>query len=144
MNDGGMSGMVFYFLYDMIIKAGLFILIGIIIAVTGTSNLRNMGGLMKTHASLGWMYLIAAFGLIGIPPLSGFIGKLLIVQGGFEAGNTWATIIILASSVIVILSAMRIFIYAFWGEPVAIPKSDRRSYSKGRVPTISPVVSYIS
>ena len=144
MNDGGMSGMVFYLIHDMIIKAALFILIGIIIAVTGTSNLRNMGGLMKTHASLGWMYLIAAFGLIGIPPLSGFIGKLLIVQGGFEAGNTWATIIILASSVIVLLSAMRIFIYAFWGEPVAIPKSDRRSYRKEMIPAILLVVISIA
>src|SRR5699024_601688 len=114
MNEAGMSGSIFYLIHDMLIKAGLFLLIGIIISVTGTSNLREMGGLMKTHASLGWMYLIAVFGLVGIPPLSGFIGKLLIVQGGFEAGNIWTTIIILISSIIVLLSAMRIFVYAFW------------------------------
>src|SRR5699024_2990483 len=110
MNEAGMSGAVFYLIHDMIIKGALFILIGIIMSVTGTSNLRKMGGLMKTHASLGWMYLIAVFGLVGIPPLSGFIGKLLIVQGGFEAGHTWMTIIVLTSSIIVLLSAIRIFI----------------------------------
>src|SRR5699024_11404856 len=59
MNDAGVSGALFYLSHDMIIKAGLFLLIGIIIKLTGTSNLRKMGGLMKTHASLGWMYLIA-------------------------------------------------------------------------------------
>lgn len=144
MNEAGMSGAIFYLIHDMLIKAALFILIGIIISVTGTSNLRNMGGLMKTHTSLGWMYLITVFGLVGIPPLSGFIGKLLIVQGGFEAGNTWATVIILISSIIVLLSAMRIFVYAFWGEPVKLPKSDRRSYRKEMLPaTLLVVISIV-
>src|SRR5699024_5067821 len=96
------------------------------------------------HASLGWMYLIAVFGLVGIPPLSGFIGKLLIVQGGFEAGNTWTTIIILASSLIVLLSAIRIFIYAFWGEPVALPEPAHRTYRKEMIPaTLLIVISIV-
>ena len=81
-----------------------------------------MGGLMKTHAPLGWVYLIAAFGLAGIPPLSGFVGKLLIVKGAFEAGNVWGSIIILASSLVVLLSVIRIFIYAFWGGPLNCQK----------------------
>lgn len=140
MNESGMSGSIFYLIHDMLIKAGLFLLIGIIISVTGTSNLREMGGLMKTHASLGWMYLIAVFGLVGIPPLSGFIGKLLIVQGGFEAGNIWTTIIILISSIIVLLSAMRIFVYAFWGEPVALPETKKSSYRKEMIPAVLLVV----
>lgn len=134
MNDAGMSGAIFYLIHDMIIKGGLFILIGIIIKVTGTSNLRKMGGLIKTYPALGWIYLIAVFGLVGIPPLSGFIGKLLIVQGGFEAGNIWLTIIILASSLVVLLSSIRIFIYAFWGEPKAIPQSNKRSYRLEMIP----------
>ena len=115
MNEIGLEGAMFYLVHDMIIKAGLFMLVGIIIYVTGTANLRKMGGLMKTYPTLGWFYLIAAFGLAGIPPLSGFVGKLLIVQGGFEAGNIWSSIFILASSLVVLLSVMRIFIYAFWG-----------------------------
>lgn len=117
MNDNGMTGAMYYLMHDMIIKGALFLLIGIIIAITGTSNLRKMGGLMKTHAPLGWMYLVAAFGLAGIPPLSGFAGKLLIAKGAFEAGNAWGSMIMLASSLIVLLSVIRIFIYAFWGEP---------------------------
>ena len=84
MNETGLTGAMFYLIHDMIIKGALFMLVGIIIYVTGTSNLRKMGGLMKTHAPLGWFYLIAAFGLAGIPPLSGFVGKLLIVQGALK------------------------------------------------------------
>lgn len=120
MNETAFEGAIFYLIHDMLIKAALFMLIGIIIFKTGTTNLRKMGGLMKSSPWLAWFYLIAAFGLAGIPPLSGFIGKLLIVKGGFEAGSMWGSIIILASSLIVLLSVIRIFVYAFWGEPQAV------------------------
>lgn len=130
MNENGMTGAMFYLMHDMIIKGALFLLIGIIIAITGTSNLRQMGGLMTTHASLGWFYLIAAFGLAGIPPLSGFTGKLLIAKGGFEAGNNWMTIVMLASSLIVLLSVIRIFIYAFWGEPKMQPVEAKKERTR--------------
>ncbi|MGN7387376.1 Na+/H+ antiporter subunit D [Sporosarcina sp. SAFN-015] len=140
MNEAGISGAIFYLVHDMLIKGALFLLIGIIIYVTGTSNLRKMGGLMKTHAPLGWFYLIAAFGLAGIPPLSGFIGKLLIAQGAFQADNVWGSILILASSLIVLLSVIRIFIYAFWGEPVELPKTKRKPYVRMMLPTIVLVI----
>ena len=140
MNEAGISGAIFYLVHDMLIKGALFLLIGIIIYVTGTSNLRKMGGLMKTHAPLGWFYLIAAFGLAGIPPLSGFIGKLLIAQGAFQADNVWGSILILASSLVVLLSVIRIFIYAFWGEPVELPKTKRKPYVRMMLPTIVLVI----
>jgi len=134
LNEVALMGAMFYLIHDMIIKAALFMIIGIIIFITGTSNLRKMGGLMQTYPALGWFYLIAAFGLVGIPPLSGFVGKLLILQGGFAAENVVGTIIILASSLVVLLSAMRIFIYAFWGGSQPIQQVDRARYIKLFIP----------
>jgi multicomponent Na+:H+ antiporter subunit D len=136
LNEVALMGAMFYLVHDMIIKAALFMLIGIVIFITGTSNLRKMGGLMKTYPALGWFYLIAAFGLVGIPPLSGFVGKLLIIQGGFASGNMVGTIIVLGSSLVVLLSAIRIFIYAFWGEPQPIKQVERASYVKLFIPTV--------
>ena len=137
MNEVALEGAMFYLIHDMIIKAALFMLIGIVIYVTGTTNLRKMGGLMKTYPALGWFYIIAAFGLAGVPPLSGFVGKLLIVQGGFEAGNLWSSVFILASSIAVLLSVIRIFIYAFWGEQGTISPNVNPSTYKGLfIPTM--------
>src|SRR5690606_30439305 len=136
MNMAGLEGAVFYLIHDMLIKAGLFMLIGVIIAITGTSNLREMGGLMKTYPGLAWTWLVAAFGLAGIPPLSGFFGKLLIVQGAFEADNLWGGIIILASSLIVLLSVIRIFIHAFWGEPMPVKGTSAGIYRGLLIPAV--------
>ncbi len=137
MNQIGLEGAMFYLVHDMIIKAALFMLIGLVIYVTGTTNLRKMGGLMKTYPALGWFYLIAAFGLAGVPPLSGFVGKLLIVQGGFQAGNIWTSIFILASSLVVLLSVMRIFIYAFWGEQGQVSNQvNKKVYNRMFFPTM--------
>lgn len=119
MTPDSLNGAVFYLIHDMIIKAALFFLIGIMIAITGTSNLRKMSGLIKSNPGLGWTFFIAALGLAGIPPLSGFIGKLLIVQGGFAAEHYWGSGLILLSSLFVLFSVMKIFINGFWGTPRA-------------------------
>lgn len=145
MNEVALQGAMFYLVHDMIIKAALFMLVGIIIYVTGTTNLREMGGLMKQYPALGWFYLIAAFGLAGIPPLSGFVGKLLIVQGGFAAGNIWSSLFILASSLLVLLSVIRIFIYAFWGADGEVsPNVTKQSYNRLFYPTALLVIISIA
>lgn len=116
LNTNSMSGAVYYLIHDMFIKAALFLLIGIVISISGTSNLRNMSGLITRYPGLGWTFFIAALALAGIPPLSGFVGKLLIVQGGFEGESFIGAFITLMSSLLVLFSVMKIFINGFWGK----------------------------
>jgi len=108
-------GSLFYLIHDMIIKTALFLLAGAIFAASGTFQLKKMGGLLKSQPALAWTFFIAAISLGGIPPLSGFIGKLLIVQGGFERQDYTGSFIVLLSSLFVLLSVLKVFIKAFWG-----------------------------
>ncbi|MDA1476241.1 Na+/H+ antiporter subunit D [Bacillus changyiensis] len=110
------EGSIYYLIHDMIIKGVLFMLGGALFALTGTNNLKKMGGLIKSHPVLGWMFLLSAISLAGVPPFSGFIGKLKIAEGGFRSGEFVITMLMLLSSLLVLYSVAKIFIYGFWGD----------------------------
>lgn len=112
----GISGAIYYLLHDMIIKALIFLIGGTVVHLTGTSNLREISGLIRRHPQLGWMFFIAALSMVGIPPLSGFLGKVFITQGTFEAGYFWLGGIGLVASLFILFSMMKLFMNAFWGE----------------------------
>lgn len=140
MTTDSLTGSIFYLIHDMIIKASLFLLAGIVIAITGTSNLHKISGLIKRYPGLGWTFFIAALALAGIPPLSGFVGKLLIVKGGFEAEHYWGAGIVLMSSLLVLFSIMKVFINGFWGTPRAYKEEEKVPVGKM---LIAPVILVI-
>ncbi|WP_054955341.1 Na+/H+ antiporter subunit D [Paenibacillus dakarensis] len=123
-----LDGTVLYLMHDMIAKALMFILGGMIIAAAGTNKLSEMGGLIKRYPLIGWMFFILTLALVGIPPLSGFPGKVLMVRGGISQGDILLTIVAVASSLIVLYSLIRVFIGAFWREDYLLPIRDQKKW----------------
>ncbi|MFC3039133.1 Na+/H+ antiporter subunit D [Virgibacillus xinjiangensis] len=121
LNQDGISGSVYYLVHDMIIKTALFLLVGIIAYVAGTSDLKKMGGLIHHYPLLGWLLFLSGLVLAGIPPFSGFIGKLLLLQGAVEANEIVILLVGLLTSLLILYSIVKIFIRGFWGdkEPMA-------------------------
>ena len=111
-----LEGSLYYLIHDMIIKAVLFMLVGMMIGITKSGQLRDMGGLITRFPLFGWTFFVATLSLAGIPPLSGFFGKLLIVSGGMDEGELFGPLLVLLSSLFVLYSVMKIFLNGFWGE----------------------------
>lgn len=125
--QAGIEGAIYYLIHDMVIKAALFLLGGAIVAITGTAKLKKMGGLIKRHPKLGWMFFVAVVSLAGIPPLSGFVGKFLLVQGGLESQSYTFVTVLLVSSLMVLYSAMKIFMNCFWRAPKLTEEQEKGS-----------------
>ncbi|CEG26939.1 Na+/H+ antiporter subunit D [Bacillus sp. B-jedd] len=126
----GFTGALYYLIHDILIKALLFLIGGTVIAMTGTASLKDISGLIRTYPALGWMFFIAALSVAGIPPFSGFIGKVFITEGTFEAGYYWLGGLGLFTSLMVLYSVMKIFMNGFWGEPY-IGEEDAKEIKKG-------------
>ncbi|GAB4073367.1 Na+/H+ antiporter subunit D [Barrientosiimonas marina] len=115
-NQDALSGSLYYLIHDMLIKTSLFLLAGTITYVAGTSDLRKFSGLIHYYPFLGWLLFVSGFILAGIPPFSGFIGKLQLIRGALADKHIAIVIIALLSSLLILYSIMKIFIRGFWGE----------------------------
>lgn len=124
------QGSIYYLIHDMIIKALLFLLAGTMIYLTGTSKIEKMSGLIRNYPLLGWLFFITMLSLAGIPPLSGFIGKVYVGQGAIETGSYFLLAIAFLSSIFVLYSLLRIFMNCFWGETI-INEDDDVPLKKG-------------
>ncbi len=108
---------VLYILHHIVVKANLFLVAGAIRRAGGSFSLAQLGGLWRRDPWLGILFAIPALSLAGLPPLSGFWAKLLVVKSGFDAGWYWLPAIALATGILTLYSMLKIWIEAFWKEP---------------------------
>jgi multicomponent Na+:H+ antiporter subunit D len=109
---------IFYIIHHIVVKAALFLAGGIIQRVNGTDDLARTGGLWRVAPWLGILFLVQAMSLAGLPPLSGFWGKFMIVQEGLAQGEWVLVGLSLVASVLTLVSMLKIWLGAFWrGEP---------------------------
>lgn len=130
------EGAIFYLIHDMIVKALLFLLGGTMIALTGTANMNRMGGLIRNYPLLGWLFFLVMLSLAGIPPFSGFIGKLLVGQGTIEAGAYVLLALAFISSLFVLYSLLRIFLNCFWGETMIDQEKEKPLRKSWLIPSV--------
>ncbi|MFP3917844.1 Na+/H+ antiporter subunit D [Lysinibacillus telephonicus] len=128
--ETAITGAIYYLIHDMIAKALLFLLIGMMIYLTGETVVKKISGLIRNYPLFGWIFFIVMLALAGIPPLSGFVGKVLIGQGAIEEGSYVLLGIGFGSSIIVLYSLLRIFLASFFGE-TTISFEDRKPIPKG-------------
>jgi multicomponent Na+:H+ antiporter subunit D len=134
----GLVGAIFYLFHHIIVKANLFLIAGVIGRMTGSEDLYKIGGLWKRRPWLGVLFLIPALSLAGIPPLSGFWAKLLIILASLEEERYFIAFVALAVGLLTVFSMTKIWLEAFWK---AHPGGDAAVTPKVSVLLLVPIVS---
>ena len=115
-----LMGAIFYIVHHIIVKANLFLLAGAIRSAAGTDDLKKTGGLLRSHPWLALLFAIPALSLAGIPPLSGFWAKFLVIESSLQADETWLAAVALAVGLLTLFSMGKIWIEAFWKDPPVV------------------------
>ena len=112
-------GGVFYIMHHILVKTNLFLISGLSYQLTGTHELDRMGGLYRHRPWLAAGFLVSAMSLAGLPPLSGFFAKFIVIKAGVEASSWWATAFALLVGLLTLYSMIKIWAHVFWKKPDA-------------------------
>lgn len=123
----GLSGAIFYAVHHILVQTALFLVVGLIERQAGTTNLRRLGSLLYTAPVVALLYLIPALNLGGIPPFSGFLGKVILLQAGANEGG-WLSWVLIGGAVVTSLLTLYVMVLVwskgFWRDRKDAPEGE--------------------
>jgi multicomponent Na+:H+ antiporter subunit D len=114
MTPAALAGAIFYVLHHIVVITNLFLVSGVLLRLRRTTDMTKLGGLYRDQPVFSALAMVPIFSLAGVPPLSGFLGKLAILEGTFEAGAYWVGALVLVVGLLTLLSMGRTWADAFW------------------------------
>jgi multicomponent Na+:H+ antiporter subunit D len=123
----GVAAVVFSMVHHIVVKTTLFLGAGLIEHRGGSSRLRRVGGMVRDAPFLAVLFFLPALSLAGVPPLSGFVSKLALIDAGFESREYAIVGVSLLVSLLTLFSMIRIWAGVFWNpaeEPSEEPQQD--------------------
>jgi multicomponent Na+:H+ antiporter subunit D len=116
----GIAAAIFYIVHHIIVKTTLFLTGGLIEHVGGSSRLTRLGGMVTSAPVVAVLFLVPALSLAGIPPLSGFVTKLAVIEAGTSADEYVVVGISLLVSLLTLFSMVKIWAGVFWNPRPAL------------------------
>jgi multicomponent Na+:H+ antiporter subunit D len=117
----GLAAAILYTAHHIVAMTTLFLTGGLIEQLGGSSQLSRLGNLVGRAPLVAALFLIPALTLAGIPPSSGFVPKLALVEAGFAGGQYTIVVVSLVVSLLTLLSMIKIWVGAFWAPATEPP-----------------------
>jgi multicomponent Na+:H+ antiporter subunit D len=132
-------------IHHIVVKTSLFLVAGLVDHAGGSTRLSRIGGMVRTTPYLAAMFLASALALAGIPPLSGFVSKLALVDAGIAAQEYAVVAVSLGVSLLTLFAMTRIWGGAFWSPPEETPPTPiRENRSGGPALMVAPTVALVA
>lgn len=116
----GLTGAIFYAIHHITIQTTLFLTAGMIERVAGSTSTERVGGLARSAPLIAVLFFLPAMNLAGIPPFSGFLGKVALVQAGAQDGDGLAWLLVfgsVATSLLTLYAVAKVWSRVFWRAP---------------------------
>ncbi len=113
----GLSAATYYVVHHITVQTTLFLAAGLVERQGGTTSINRLGGILKASPVIGILFFIPMLSLGGIPPFSGFLGKLALFEAGAENGSVLAWILIASGafvSLLTLYALARAWNMTFW------------------------------
>jgi multicomponent Na+:H+ antiporter subunit D len=146
----GLAGTAVYVLGDGLVKASLFVSVGILQHVHAQVDEVHLWGLGRGLPFTGAIFAVGGLALAGMPPFGTFLGKSMVEEAAIDQGYTWVPALFALASIItagaVLRAAGRVFLG--WGQkPKHDPFSQRADQETepeaGEAPTRAPAVLFV-
>ncbi|HVK86806.1 MAG TPA: proton-conducting transporter membrane subunit [Kofleriaceae bacterium] len=110
-------GAVVHLVHQGLMKVTLFFCAGNLAHELHIHDVREMRGVARRMPLTMLAFTLASLGMIGIPPLAGFITKWYLGAGALEAHAPWVIVVLLASSLLNAAYLLPIVYDAWFREP---------------------------
>jgi len=134
LTPAALAGAIFYVLHHIVVITNLYLVSGVLLRVRRTTDMAGLGGLYRDRPVFTVLAMVPIFSLAGVPPLSGFLGKLAILEGAFAAGAYGVGGLILVVGLLTLLSMTRT-----WGESFWRPAPDARDLAPPGFPLLAAI-----
>lgn len=129
----GLSGAVYYMIHDIMAKTNLFLIAGLLVAMTNSDQISRMGGVLNAYPRYAFLFGITLFSLVGVPPLSGFWPKISLFKAALQFENapfiSWGmTLTFIFATFITLLVMVRI-----WNQVIAKERENGEANSFDRL-----------
>ena len=127
-NAAGFAATIFYIAHHIIVQTTLFLAVGLIERQGGTTSLSGLGGMLRAAPVIALLFFVPMLNLGGIPPFSGFIGKVGLFTVAADLASPaayWLIGIGALVSLLTLYALARSWVLAFWR-----PKQRRESEAR--------------
>jgi NADH-quinone oxidoreductase subunit N len=96
----GISAAVFYLIVYVITNLAAFGIVSAFSRIIDSDEITAYSGLSRRAPGFSWAILVTFLSLAGMPPLGGFIAKVLVFAAAVEAGLVWLAVVGVLNSII--------------------------------------------
>ena len=111
---GTIAAGLYYLPHSCFAAAAMFLIAHIVQRQRGRAGDRVLPTGLALPLKTGLLFMVAALALIGLPPLSGFIGKFLLLGAVPDADTGWVYFTVLGSSLLALVGLSRSGSRLFW------------------------------